>query len=336
MITNIISGTVASRETEFFKEDGSTHNRAETLGGSEIGQCLRKNYFSKSAHPTDEGYVENWGFFQRGHTVEDWVVDVIKDGLPDNWQYLYTSHDQVTLIDAPVSATPDGILITEDDQIVVEIKSLDPRSNFNSPKEHHVEQAQLQIELFHKLTEYRPTRAILLYVNASDYSHIVEHEVERNEAMLVQAHNRAGQVFNATTPTELMAEGVWTDSCRYCGYTQSCGEAAINALPEAVQSEPFQEELVEELDQLIRDRHIAKEIQDEAKVEQKRIEEKIKIQLRRSKAAKIRANNWTISYGKVNGRRTLDTKAIEQAGIDLDPYYKQSPASDRLTIREKS
>ncbi len=335
MLKTIILNTASHRKTAFFKEDGSHHDRNLTLGGSEVGMCIRRSWFAKHGEPTDPDYIEGWGFFARGHLVEDWVVNIITEGMPSGAEYLYTGGRQTTLIDGQVSATPDGLYVTEDgEEVVVEIKSLDPRSNMDKPKEQHIFQAQLQIELFNKLTNHSPNRAVLIYVNASDFSQILQHEVERDEETLLQAHRRAKQVFTSNDPSLLHAEGAWGDECRYCGYTEGCGNAVINSYP-SDKTPTLPLELEEELEEMVMERNNTDLEIKELTVEKKQIEEEIKTFLREHNTKGAKNDLWSVSYSLVNGRKSLDTKAVEDAGINLEPFYKSGRQGERLTIRVK-
>lgn len=337
MLKQILQDYIAGTQTTFYRADGSVHDRSQTIGGSEVGQCIRKMWFDKNGAEVDKGYVQNNGFFVRGHNVEDWVTSTAAASLPDGDQYLYIGDTQITLVDDRVSATPDGLYITADgEEVAVELKSVDPRTNLDKPKDQHVFQNQLQIELFHKLTDHSPTRGVVTYVNSSDYNHIIEHPVERDKTVLEAAHNRAEQVFNASHPLDLMPEGAWGDECRYCQFTSVCGNAVIKTFPtDECNADDFAEEVIDEFTKLIRNRDRLAQEKKTLDIQQKEIEELIKRQLRSEDVKKIKSDDWTISYSMTAPRRTLDTKAATAAGIDLEPFYKTGKSSERLTIRVK-
>ena len=335
MLKRILQHVIANNETNFIRADGSVHDRSQTLGGSEVGQCIRKSFFDKNGYTLDEGYTQNRGYFARGHNVEDWATSTTAANLSDGELYQYIGDDQITLVDGRVSVTPDGLFTSTDGtETAVELKSTDPRTNLDKPKAQHVLQNQLQIELFHKLTDHRPTSGVIVYVDASDYNHIVEHPVERDPSVLDAAHTRANLVFDTKDPMDLMPEGAWDDECRYCGYTQACGNAVVHAFPtDTKQANLFDDQLIESFNQLIARREKLKTEQHNLNTEQKSIEEKIKQQLRKENATKIKSVDWSISFNLIKGRRTLDAKAAEAAGIDLSPYYTTGKSTERLTIK---
>ncbi len=71
--------------------------------------------------------------------------------------------------------------------------------------------------------------------------------------------------------------------------------------------------------------------------DKKKLEEKIKIELRHHDLKKVVGEGWSISHAMVAGRRSLDTHTLEttlqDAGIDLEPFYKTGRESERLTIK---
>ena len=349
MLIDRLLDTGAARVTEFRTADGALHDRSQTVGGSENHTCIRRLWFAKRGTAPDPGYRDNWGFFQRGHTVEDWLVGLITDALPEGYRLLYTGKDQRTLVSGRLSATPDGLLIASDgglsagggEELVIEIKSLDPRSNLDTPKHQHIHQVQIQMGLFRETTKHQPERALLLYVNASDYSHIVEHQVEFDPGRYAEAKSRADRVFDTPRAADLPAEGAWDDSCRYCPFTEACGVAVVEAAPRQSYAQGTSTDLEPEdldtLKSLVLERDgVVCEIEELTR-DKKILEERIKLELRRHDLKKIEGEGWSISHSLVAGRRSLDTDALEtaldEAGLDLDDFYKTGRESERLTIK---
>jgi len=324
----------AKRQTVFKNAAGEVHDRSQFLGGSEVYGCPRKNWFVKNGAETDPGYVEKWGFFQRGHLIEDWVVDLIRETYPTA-EYLYTGSDQKTLIHRNIAVTPDGLIVRRKrGDLVVEIKSLDPRSDLDKPKPAHVFQAQLQIEMFHACTVHDPDQVVLVYVNASDFSDLRLHWVERNPDALSIALKRADDVFSASSPTDLMARGVITGDCKYCGYTQACGAAVVRDFPQD-KADHCPPEVEADIEELVARRQALSDDLSAIKEEKGEVEESIKHLLRQHNLKAVAADRFSIGYTLVSGRKTLDTHAVEAAGIDLSPFYKEGHASERLTIKLK-
>ncbi|MEO5342198.1 MAG: hypothetical protein H7842_02470 [Gammaproteobacteria bacterium SHHR-1] len=326
-----IKATAAARKTVFTNASGAVHDRSQFLGGSEAYGCIRRSWFSKHDTPKNDGYTESWGHFARGHAIEDWAVDLIRKSYPQA-QYHYTGADQTTLVHQNLAVTPDGLLVLDGEAIVVEIKSLDPRSNLDRPKPQHVFQAQLQIEMFHQCTEHRPEKAFLFYVNASDFSDLRLHPVERDEGVITAALNRASQVFNTADPLLLAPEGNLSDECKYCAWTQACGDALINHFP-TDKLDALPADLEEDLAELIERRENIKAEIGECKQDQAVIDEQIKVLLRQHNIKAAKAEAFNISYALVSGRKSLDLEAVEAEGIDLTPFYKEGKPSERLTVK---
>src|SRR4029077_15119299 len=131
------------------------HDRSNTVGASEIGQCIRKTWFSKHDIQRDEGYIDRYGVRLRGTLIENhyWVPAMQAAGA------LYTGQFQKTVMDGYLSATPDGIMpdlkreclthlgvpdIGPSRCIALETKSIDPRVNLTEAKSEHVFQTHVQ------------------------------------------------------------------------------------------------------------------------------------------------------------------------------------------------
>jgi CRISPR/Cas system-associated exonuclease Cas4 (RecB family) len=227
---------VNQKQTVFTNAEGQEHDRSKTLGASEAFTCLRKLYYSKTDAPKSEGFVDHRGYFERGHTVEAWLVDQIRAVLEPSEELVFAGKDQVTLTPDSLSATPDGLYIkhSADEaplEVVTEFKSLDPRSNLDEPKSQHITQVQLQMELLRLCTSHRPSKAVLVYVDASDFTHQREHPVEYNPEVLQTALARSKRVFESQDAMSLPAEGVYSDECRYCAWRQPCLGDTLSALP---------------------------------------------------------------------------------------------------------
>ena len=198
--------------------------------------------YDKSDHPKDVGYKNRWGFLERGHNVEYWLSNLI-NGLNKNYafncSFWYWGDNQVTLVDGKLSATSDGLLSLnrsystsakhfgesetgttddpDDDEVAIEIKSIDPRSNLSEPKEDHVVQVQVQMDLYHKKTDHRPDRGWIIYVNASDYQDITMFEIRYDPTVADAVRGRVAKIFsNLDNPKKLLAEGKYTGECDYC------------------------------------------------------------------------------------------------------------------------
>ena len=72
--------------------------------------------------------------------------------------------------------------------------------------------------------------------------------------------------------------------------------------------------------------------EDEAGTRKKNAAETIKRELAARNASTLVVGNHKVELASVAGRTTVDWKAAEKAGIDLDPYKKTGQPSERLTV----
>lgn len=343
MIADLLRFEVEKGETVFRTEDGKQHNRMETRGASEAYTCLRRSGFEKSGVPKDEEYVENRGFFIRGHVGEAWVVDTIRKHMPAEDELLYAGEDQVTFKKGRTSATPDGLYIKNSktkkgptEEFLPEFKTLDPRSNFDVLKPQHKMQANVQMGLVRELTKYKPEYAVLVYLDCSDFGHIVEHRVTFDPQIYKQAQARADQVFeNLDDPMKLPAEGTWAGECRYCPWQVHCTGQTVRALPKGGLGNVNQDIQIE-MEALLTQRASLNEQSSTLQTTKGKVEDRIKSILREKDIQSMKAGGWSVSYLKASGRRSLDQKKLEESGVDLTDFYKIGRDFDRLTIRKKS
>ena len=62
------------------------------------------------------------------------------------------------------------------------------------------------------------------------------------------------------------------------------------------------------------------------------IREQVRVLLRELGTRKVTGDGFSISWFPVKGRKSLDRKAAERAGIDLTPFDREGDPSERLTI----
>ena len=94
------------------------HDRSTTLGASEVFHCLRQSVYKKSGIPQDPEHVDNVGAMERGNLIEQhWIVPALLGNLPDTVKLLWAGDDQRTLVEDRISATPDGLLINQGENI---------------------------------------------------------------------------------------------------------------------------------------------------------------------------------------------------------------------------
>jgi len=335
-LLTLITETVSTRKTTFYAKDGEVYDRSLTCGASEVFSCPRRVAYLKQGLPEDVDFVPSWGFAERGNNIEPWMASAINESLPPKYIFNSWGTGQVTLSLDELSCTPDGILHSPNGAIqVVEIKSIDPRYKGELPKDAHILQVQVQLGIMSHLRESNGdspvNSALLIYVNASDYSDIKIFDLQRDSAIFNTAKERAKRVFNED-PDTLSAEGKYLGECDYCAYTERCGESILKFMPKG---EDISEEQEETLFKLISEKD---EIDIEHKNFKKKLEEKseeIRTYLRNEDIQKVNTDEFSVSYSTMAGRRKLDFEAIEGDGIDLSDYYTIGKPSQILRTKRK-
>lgn len=322
------------------------HDRKQTLGASETFACLRRGWFTRFAPET--AAPSEMGMAERGNIIEEhYVVPVLKRAYGANVVNLGT--DQVTLIEARNSATPDCLFINQKSDALAlygvpdirttefnfEIKSIDPRANLYSEKAIHRGQAIMQMGLYRLKTNYKPEFAVILYVNASNLGDVKPFIIEYSEEIFQAGVKRANRLYAAKSADDLPAEGAFTDECKYCPYTSGCKSAS---LPVSAKNKATQEQR-DGLITLVEEHAQAKRQEADGKKEKKRLEEEIKARLKAEKLSGARDERFTITHATVNGKSSVDNVAVEaylvSQGKSLSDFSKQGEPYGRLTVKLK-
>jgi hypothetical protein len=326
------------------------HDRSETVGASEIGQCVRKTFWVKNENdpihgvPRDPEYTETWGARMRGTMFENvfWVPAMrARFGK----RLLYSGDEQKTFFNELLSATPDGLVIEltdeerklldiDTDAVMVECKTADPRTNLTDAKSENVYQTHVQMGLVRERTIYKPTHSVLSYTDASFWSDVKEFVIPFDRDIYEAAQQRSTMLMTANSVEDLDPEG-WIaggKECVYCPFTRACGIERRN-LP--YQDNPdidpqFKAEITDMVMELKR-QETAAEICEERFRE---LQNAIKNRMREKGVRKIPG---VISWTAVKGRAGTDNKALKEAaiaaGIDVTKFATQGEGTDRLTIQ---
>src|SRR3974390_508340 len=158
------------------------HDRRQTIGASEIGQCARKIFCLKfeddpdMAVPRDPDAHDSWGARERGTLIEN---HLLVPAMRQKYNHLamFMGEEQKTFFDTYLTPTPD-CLLKNGDLVLVEFKTIDPRVQLLEPKPEHVYQAQVQMGILNALGEYQVKKAIVSYTDASFFSETKEFELE--------------------------------------------------------------------------------------------------------------------------------------------------------------
>jgi hypothetical protein len=326
-----------------------THERSNTVGASEVGQCARKTYWLKNEGdhkhraPRDPDYVETWGARMRGTVFEDhfWEPALRKRF---GKRLLFAGKYQKTFVSDFLSATPDGMITnltaeersdigTGADCVMVECKTADPRTNLTAAKPQNIFQTQVQMGLIREQTQYKPTHSVLSYTDASFWSDVKEFVIAFDQDLYDTAKHRAMTIQTATSVDETQPEG-WIAGgaeCNYCPFTIACGVQRRN-LPFADNTD-IDPQFAAEMKDMALSLRAMENSRDTLDSDLRAAQDQIKKRLREKGVRKIPG---VLSWSSVKGREGYDNKLIKQAaidaGIDIDQFKTFGEPGDRLVI----
>lgn len=328
-----------------------SHDRSQTVGASEVGQCARKVFWLKNEGDSrygakrDEGYEDTWGARVRGAVMEDqfWFPAM---QAQFGERLLFAGPAQQTLVSGFISATPDGLIthllpgehvvLPEGTCATAECKTADPRTNLTEAKTENVYQTHIQMGLIRELTPYRPTHSILSYTDASFWNEVVEFVVPFDEKVFAIGKARAAQIMTATEAGELKPEG-WIAGgreCEYCPFTRACG-IQRRSVPDG-NAAPDPQFVAEMADMALAAKRF-ETTRDLADQQYRETQQAIRDRLREHGVRKIPG---LINWSHVKGRTAYDNKAIQAAavaaGIDIEQFSTVGEPTDRLTISVSS
>ena len=223
--------------------NGGILDRSEYVTASEVGTCSRKIKLDKLAMKRD-GYTpgagtktkstDDWGFWERGHNVERWLVELLHAGWEGlgpqtaGWEIMFTGDDQVSFVDGVQSGTPDGIAVNwaQETFYTLEFKSHDPRTNVSRlPKIVHRDQVVQNTDLIATNMDLSPSGGLILYVDASDHKRRYPFMIDWNEEHADRLQAKAERIMEAS-PEELKPEGMFSpnDDCKHCKHTVACNQ----------------------------------------------------------------------------------------------------------------
>jgi hypothetical protein len=320
-------------------------DRSQTIGASEIGQCMKKVFALKFEHepgmgvPRDEGYVDTWGARTRGNLIENnLLVPAIKKSFGSRAHLL--GGLQRTFVDGFLSCTPDCLIEDEDGCFLVEFKTKDPRAILTEAKPEHTYQAQVQMGMLHAKSNWRPDYTIISYTNASFLNETMEFRVDRDPRIYEAAKARAATVLTADNFDDLPPEGYLAGGreCQYCPFTKACGVSRqrIPAEDSVAKADPqFVAEISDRAKQL---KYVEASI-TMAETQKRELQYEIKERLREKGLRRVVGDGVSVSWVPVKGRESVDLEALKlearRAGFDLGPFMRISDGGDRLTVKLK-
>ncbi len=334
------------------------HDRSKSIGASEAFGCMRKSFFGKKGYEKDPNHSESWGALQRGDLIENHFAEPsIKwflENLFQNGRLIWGGTGQRTFQskDAPLSATPDGLVVGADDDALahygiaslggtgcfnLEIKSIDPRVNLREEKAIHRGQTIIQMGLTRENTRYQPNYAVIIYIDASFFDDIDIFIVPFDQATFDIAKQRAHFVFNTTNASEVPAEGKYEGGCDFCPFKVACAQTNMIATPQEgeMNSRDAPLEIMEEFESIVLEERAASQRKKLSERDHKEAAEKLKqwfrdVGVRRAEVQGV----VKASISWIKGRKTYDIEAMRADGIDVEQYARMSEGHDRVNISE--
>jgi len=341
------------------------YDRNLSLGASEAFGCIRQAFYKKTGAAIDTNYKESWGALRRGDLIEnDFIVPGLRAGLKKHFpkaRLLGAGDKQKTFVGDRASATPDGLMVglprdclahmgvadlgedpgaRKGDEgtaaLVSEFKSIDPRVNLREEKAIHNGQVQMQLGLIREQTPHKPNYAIIIYVDCSFFDDIDVYVVEFDQKKYDAGKKRAAAVFKeGAKSTDFMPEGRIDGSCNLCKFQQLCMKDTQGALPPDNKVGDVPEEVIKTVEAALLKAADASAAYKTAEKDKKQAQEELKEILQTHDVRRVKGEDWSVSLSNVKGRRSLDTEAVEAAGIDLEPFYKESVGHQTLRIQQK-
>jgi CRISPR/Cas system-associated exonuclease Cas4 (RecB family) len=309
-------------------------DRNAVLTASENLRCLRELKFSKTT-PRES---DKWGMAERGHAVEAWVVEQLRRAmlLP-----MFAGDEQRSFLhdESGLSGTPDGLVMVDGKWILLEFKSVDPRTNLEAmtaPKPQHAAQVQQNMWLL-AMHNYPVEEAMILYVDASDFQRHKQFNVAYDGGETAQrAEIRAAILFD-TDVMDLPAEGLTNGGCTYCAFKEECSAIQVAKGEKRKADKPSMPVFAPRgITESVREYGSIKEQIKALEARADDLAATIKEYATGENQMEFDTAAYSVKVTEVAGRRTLDTKAYEKAtGVSADGFYKVGKPSVRLEVTAK-
>lgn len=314
-----------------------SHDRSQTVGASEVGQCARKVFWIKNegdrqyGAPRDPDHKDTWGARMRGSVYENEVwYPALKAHFGETLHF--AGPHQQTFVSGFLSATPDGMVATDNDCFMCECKTADPRTNLTEAKAENVFQTHVQMGIVRELTQFKPTRSLLSYTDASFWNEVTEFTIPFDAKVYEHAKVRAATIMTATEPSELKPEG-WIAGgreCEYCPFTKACGIQRRSVPESDAKPDPQFAAEMADLASAAKKWELAR---DEADIKVRELQQDIRDRLRNKGIRKVPGIvNWSYVKGRVGYDNRAIREAAQASGIDIEQFSTVGEATDRLTI----
>ena len=274
----------------------ASDDRRSYLNASEAGKCTRWLWYDRNLEVTNKWLPH--GIFDRGHAFELWATTYLRRARGiGRLHYAGTSQTRLMLEDCRIAGTPDGLVewFGGDDPEVLEVKSHGAHYNYDGePSAMHVRQTELNIELFHECTDWRPESGILLYGLAEDYYRMAVHRVERRPVVLTEAIGKANLIFSAGVAEDCPPDGIKTKQCVICPFRLTCSASLAKNMA-AAGTGGLNERGLAVVDRLVAARQRAVDQSDETAMVIAETEGELMAILREAGASRIKRNGYSVA-----------------------------------------
>lgn len=249
--------------------DDKQLTRWQYVSASESSRCIRELSFNKTVEAATKFVPDFWdsmsdeefqrrldemgdndmrGIFERGNTIEDWIVSRLQDVVGPGEEYMFLGEDQRSFYTDKyrVSGTPDGLHL---DYNRMEWRTLEFKSTQNpitQVKAAHVSQVQTNASLLKYLADdlterfdiplssMTPAGTNVLYVGTDNYLDMTEFQLPFDDkhvsfktaaakAKALFAKGNDGVVY-PVPPETVKAEGIETNGCYFCAFKRQCAD----------------------------------------------------------------------------------------------------------------
>ena len=267
-LKNIIRVAVLTQDSKKWPTyDGKSLTRWQYLTASEATRCVRELSFNKTVEAATQPVENFWdnmsddefqrrldemsdddvrGIFERGNTIEDWIVSRLLEVQGPGEEYMFLGDDQRSFYSDKhrISGTPDGLHL---DYNRMEYRTLEFKSSQNpisAAKDAHISQVQINASLIYGLSDALseiydiPLSGMtcagtnILYVNSDNFLTMNEYEIpfDGRHVRFKEAAAKAKALFGTTPSGELLPvppetlkpEGLEKNGCYFCAFKRQC------------------------------------------------------------------------------------------------------------------
>jgi hypothetical protein len=329
--------------------------RIDTIGSSEIFACLRKAWYARNNPEAVDQSTRNLGILERGNVIENAFFVPAMRGIFGAYNCHYMGDTQRTFRLGRLSATPDGLITGQPDDLfaddglpslgyansalkhasfVIENKSFDMRSVISEEREYHRCQAIVQMGMIRRQTVHHPEYAVITYINASDYLDVRPFFVKYDDDVFVAAQERAETAYRAKEAYDLPAEGVAQGDCEYCDFVRLCRGTDADHFPTS-KTRP-DDNVLGALRSLASEYLEHRGVEQAAEKRKKRKAEDIKRLLSEAGTRGVSEPDLRISYTLMDGKESLDRASLDAyiiaQGRTMDDFITVGAPYTRLTI----